>query len=186
MISSKKELRRHYKSLRLNMDDKEKKDSRITENLLNSYLYKNAQTVFVYASSAIEVDTLSIIKDAFLQNKTVATPRCNPEDCTMRFYMISSFDDLSAGAYGIFEPKESCKEALLDSETLCIVPGLSFDKDGYRLGFGKGYYDRFLASFPGKTVGLCYEECVCEKTVRDKFDKSVSALITDTEIYIIK
>ena len=62
----------------------------------------------------------------------------------------------------------------------------TFDKDGYRLGFGKGYYDRFLASFPGKTVGLCYEECVCEKTIRDKFDKSVSALITDTEIYIIK
>ena len=104
----------------------------------------------------------------------------------MRFYIISSFDDLSAGAYGIFEPKEGCKEALFDSETLCIVPGLSFDKDGYRLGFGKGYYDRFLASFPGKTVGLCYEECVCEKTIRDKFDKSVSALITDTEINIIK
>ena len=186
MNETKKELRRHYKALRLSMRNKADKDRIIAERFLNSDLYRKAEAVLVYVSSEIEVDTYAIIKDAFSQNKTVAAPRCNPESCTMMFYVISSFDDLSEGAYGIYEPKSSCTEISVDENTLCIVPGLSFDKDGYRLGFGKGYYDRYLSSFPGKSAGLCYNECVCEKAVRNNFDKSVSALFTETEIYYIK
>lgn len=185
MKEMKKELRKHYKALRLSMKNKEQKDKCISENLINTDLYKNANTVLLYVSSEIEVSTYSIIADAFSQKKTVAVPRCNPVDCTMEFYIISSFEDLSEGAYGIYEPLENCKMVECDNMSVCIVPGLSFDKDGYRLGFGKGYYDRYLSAFPGKSIGLCYDECFCEKTVRDKFDKAVSVIVTETEIYNI-
>ena len=185
MNKSKNELRRYYKAIRLNMADKKCKDKKITENLLNSDIYIKAENILLYVSSSIEVDTFAIIENAFMNNKTVSVPRCNTEDCTMEFYIITSFEDLIKGAYGIYEPDISCKKAFFDEKSVCIVPGLSYDKDGYRLGFGKGFYDRFLSVFSGKSVGLCYDECVCEKTVRDKFDKSVSVLITETEIKTI-
>lgn len=186
MNETKKELRKHYKNVRLSMVDKTAKDKSITKKLLSSELYKKAETVLIYVSSEIEVDTHLIIKDALSQGKTVATPLCNSDDCTMEFYIIEKTDDLHKGAYGIFEPNSYCRKVSYDDCSICIVPGLSFDKDGYRLGFGKGYYDRFLSVFPGKSIGLCYNECICEKAVRDKYDKSVSELITETEIYNIK
>ena len=185
-MTDKKELRKYYKNIRLSMIEKSAKDECITHNFLASELYKNTDILLAYVSSDIEVDTKAIINDALLKGKTVAVPLCNSSDCTMEFYIIERLDELHKGAYGIYEPDRNCKRVSFDEGSVCVVPGLSYDKDGYRLGFGKGYYDRFLSAFSGISVGLCYNECVCEKTVRDKFDKSVSVLITETEIYNIK
>ena len=101
----------------------------------------------------------------------------------MEFYSISSFDDLESGAYGIYEPKKECLKITADENTVCIVPGLAFDKSGFRIGFGKGYYDRFLSEFKGESVGLCYDECFSDILIKDKFDMCVSAVITETCIY---
>ena len=79
------------------MTDKESKDQCVTANVLNCDLYKNADTILIYVSSEIEVDTFGIMKDAFFHNKTVATPLCNPTNCTMEFYVVEKFDDLQQG-----------------------------------------------------------------------------------------
>ena len=127
-------------------------------------------------------DFLSCSVNLFL-NKSVAVPLCDTDKCTMEFYSISSFDDLESGAYGIYEPKKECLKITADENTVCIVPGLAFDKSGFRIGFGKGYYDRFLSEFKGESVGLCYDECFSDILIKDKFDMCVSAVITETCIY---
>lgn len=182
-MKDKAKLRQIYKTKRRQMKNKTQKDALIFSKLINCPLYKNCNTVFTYVSSEIEVDTLTFIRYALKDGKTVAAPICNTEDCTMQFYIIKSLNDLEEGAYSIREPKAYCEKAFCDENTLCVVPGLSFDKKGYRLGFGKGYYDRFLSAFLGKTLGLCYNECICEELIHNKYDKTVSAVIAENEIY---
>ena len=97
----------------------------------------------------------------------------------MEFYYITSFDDLQKGAYGILEPIKSKCEKLIDlNEGLCIIPALTFDEQGYRLGFGKGYYDRFLAGFPGKSVVICYSDFVM-KVPAEPHDMMADEIITE-------
>lgn len=183
MKSTKKELRAYFKSLRKSMTDKEQKDLEILNRLKESALYSSSDTFYVYVSSNIEIDTRKLIKLLLNNGKTVAVPLCEPENCTMEFYMIKSLSELSSGSYGIYEPDSNkSQKADFDENTVCIVPGLSFDKNGFRLGFGKGYYDRFLSVFTGKSVGLCYDECMSEELICDKYDKKVSAVVTESKI----
>ena len=113
-------------------------------------------------------------------NKKIALPYCTDKDGNMSFYYINSFDDLITGSFGIREPDiTKCKIAVPDDNTLIIVPGLSFDRFGYRLGYGKGYYDKFLSKHKIKTIGLCYKECLVEKIDTDKFDYKIDEVITD-------
>lgn len=184
-ISDKKQLRAHFKQLRQSMGESEKQnnDNSIAERFFDSEYYKKCDELLVYVSFDIEVGTLDIIKRA-LNEKTVYCPRCVAGTNIMEFYRIVSFDDLSPGSYGILEP--CCDDDPVESfgdNALCIVPGLSFDKNGYRLGFGKGYYDRFLSGFDGVSVGLCYENCLSEGLPTDKFDICVDHLITENSCF---
>lgn len=183
---TKKELRAYYKEKRLSLQQKHEKDFAILNNLKASKLYKNCSQLFLYISSETEVDTRTLIDFAVKDGKTVAAPKCNTENCTMQFYQISSSDDLEKGAYGIAEPKEFCVPAVSDEKTVCIVPGLSFSKDGNRLGYGKGYYDRFLEKFIGKSVGLCYNEFLADSLITDEHDQKVSVIVTEKENYYIR
>lgn len=186
MNKTKKELRAFYKDIRCSMQQKEKKDALILNNFKQSSLYLSCTSLFVYVSGKIEVETKQLIKDALLSGKKVACPVCNTAECTMKFYYISSFSQLKSGAYGILEPDTSlCEEALPSDGTVVIVPGLSFDKEGYRLGFGKGYYDRFISSNRLTYVGFCYDECLCEKLPKDEYDQKVSAFVTEEKIHYV-
>ena len=123
--------------------------------------YVQAQFVFSYLSFASEVDTRAIIRDAWNSGKRVAIPRCVPGGNSMEWYEIESFEGLESGAYGIEEPAADPSRLVEvpppGTELACValVPGLSFDKDGYRLGYGGGYYDVFLPTFGGTSLGLC-------------------------------
>ena len=98
----------------------------------------------------------------------------------MDFFFIKSYDDLSPGKYDIPEPvPEKCEQVRDFSSGLCLVPGLSFDYQGYRLGFGKGYYDRFLSRFGGITAGICYAKCTVSELPRGVYDRAVDILITE-------
>ena len=88
-------------------------------------------------------------------------------------------------ARGIFEPDERCEKYCVFDNALCIVPALSYDKDGYRLGFGMGFYDRFLADYNGMKLGLCYDNCMSESFCHDGYDISVDKVFTDKDIYTI-
>ncbi len=180
-INDKKQLRIYYKQLRRSMNGsvKQSSDSRIAAAFLESDFYRECDELLVYVSFDIEVGTLEIIKTA-LKEKTVYCPKCVFGTNIMEFYRIGSFDDLSQGSYGILEPCTGDRPVeSFSKKSLCVVPGLSFDNNGYRLGFGKGYYDRFLSSFNGTSVGICYENCLSESLPADEYDICVDHLITE-------
>ena len=184
--ATKKSLRTFYRNVRAQVIDRTNKNETIAEQLINSLQYKNADSIFAYWSVGSEVDTLKIIEKALRDSKKIALPKCTDENGNMTFFYLPSLDYLVDGMYGIKEP---CEDYIADDFTntsLCIVPALSFDRCGYRLGYGKGYYDKFLSSFSGITVGLCYEECLCDELPRDSYDKKVNYIITNDKIYDLR
>lgn len=144
------------KSLKLMRDNYMQTDSNryFCENaFLASQLYVNNDIFLVYASFRSEPDTFLLIKRMLNDNKIVYLPKvCNNK---MFFYKIDSLEDLSAGYMTIKEP--SAGELYKNQSAVCIVPGLAFDKKGGRIGYGKGYYDRFLIDKDLVKVGFCAE-----------------------------
>ena len=179
----KKSLRALYKNLRACVEDKESKNKLISDYLLRSQQYKNADIIFAYWSVGSEVDTHKIIAEALSFGKKVALPKCTDSQGNMQFYYIDSLSDLTEGMYGIMEPEGNKTADDFTFSSLCLVPALSFDSDGYRLGYGKGYYDRFLSDFKGISIGLAYEECLCDALPKDEYDKKVNYIITNINQY---
>lgn len=178
-------LRQKYRTLRENMNKEEKQmmDKKILDKISILKKYKESKTVFTYVSKEIEVDTSELIAQCLSENKKVAVPACNTENRTMDFYFIHSENDLKKGTFGLLEPiREKCEKITDFSEGLCIVPGFCFDYKGYRLGYGYGYYDRFLQNFGGTTVGICYSKFIIPQLPHGKFDRPVDILLTDQYI----
>lgn len=181
----KTDLRNGFKTKRTDMPENVKisMDSEIQSRFLTLRQYIYCKTVFTYVSKDIEVDTLSLIRAAWANGKRVAVPRCVTETREMDFFYITNMSDLEEGAFGVLEPiADKCEKVTDFSKGLCIVPGLSFDAEGYRLGYGKGYYDRFLSKFQGDTVGLCYSNCIKWKLPHGYYDKPVDLIVTDRYI----
>ncbi len=122
-------------------------------------LVNSSSNVFCYASTEIEVDTRRIIGYCLSNNIPVALPVSGESE--LSFYYIDDINELEKGRYNIDEPPKS-RPAYAGEKTLCIVPALCADENGYRLGYGKGYYDRFLKSFNGTSVIICYKDFLCE------------------------
>lgn len=178
----KRELRAYYKKLRAECPQniKQNLDKELTQKFLSLDEYKNCDTLFAFVSMPIECDTSMIIDNALLDNKHVALPKCKNKSGIMDFYFINSKDDLKKGMYSIFEPdSDKCKLVTDFSHGLCLVPGLCFDFQGYRLGFGKGYYDRFLNDFGGTSIGICYSRYVEKSLPHGIFDKYTDILVTE-------
>ena len=185
----KNELREESKKYRREMskEDKAERDLRIRRRFQTIYQYPNAKTILCYTSKAIEVDTYGIIKDAFDAGKQVAVPRCVDGTRLMDFYLIRSFDDLEKGSFGVMEPIVSKCELLTDfSSSICVVPALGYDLDGYRLGYGAGYYDRFLSNYTGLKVGIIYAACVKPRLPRGRYDVPVNLLLTEDYLRSIR
>ncbi len=181
----KNELRKRYKDLRQTFSESEKAqlDRKITERFFEIESYKNADTIFAFVSKDIEVSTREIILNALACEKKVAVPLCDTKTTSMNFYYINSFSDLRKKHFGILEPNaEKCIPAGVNDAQLIIVPGLVFDKNGYRIGFGKGYYDRFISNYNGVKIGVCYSECIEEEIPYDIYDESVDLVVTDKYI----
>ena len=182
----KKETRKNLLKKRRQIENRSVKDNRIIERLCALDAYKNAETVLCYVSLPDEIQTDEFINNALNDGKQVAVPYCVNKEGIMDFYIISSLDELSVGTFGVREPDVNKNKRLEYFEnSIIIVPGVAFDSDGYRLGFGGGYYDRFLAEYNGTSVGLCYDEMMCNSLPRDSYDKAVSILITETQSIVI-
>lgn len=178
----KTKLRNECREIRLNMSEEKKRelDRKILERLVELYQYKNAGVIMTYVSKDIEVDTLNLIKRALADGKRVAVPKCIDGTYEMDFYFIKSLDDLEKRTFGVLEPKAGiCRKMKSYKDCFCIVPGMLFDVWGYRIGYGRGYYDRFLANFTGSTAGICYSSCIRWRIPHGKYDKSVDILLTD-------
>ncbi len=133
---------------------------------------------------------MQLINHCLRLGKKLACPRCNDMDGHMSFYYVNSSSCLQTGSYSILEPTGDClpveEDVLTDGKTVCIVPGLSFDSFGMRLGYGKGYYDRFLRSFGGRSIGLCYESFLSDRLPTAEHDIGVDIIITERGVYCPK
>lgn len=178
----KNDLREQYKTFRRDMPPEIKKqhDEAIFSRVTALWQYKNNHTLLSYVSTAIEVDTFAIIRQALRDGKRVAVPRCVPGTRHMEFYYIDGVETLEPGTFGVLEPRPDKERLMTDfSSGLCLVPALCYDWRGFRLGYGKGYYDRFLARFGGNMIGICYHECVQRRLPHGKYDRPVELLVTD-------
>ena len=178
-------LRRRAKEYRKSLlpEEKARRDKFVTDNLFALDEFKNAKTVLCYVSSSREVDTSCIIKQAVLSGKIVAVPRCVDAFGHMEFCRIDSVFDLEPGAFGIMEPNPSCEIMTVFDNGICIVPALVFSEYGYRVGFGKGYYDRFLQSFSGTKIGLAYEEQIIKRIPHDSYDIKSDIIVSDKKVH---
>ncbi len=177
----KKDLRDFYKNIRKTMplEEKTKADAQIARRFCSLYQYKRAKTLLCYVSTPIEVDTLGIIRQAWQDGKQVAVPRCVDDTRRMEFFLIRSMEDLERRTFGVLEPvPERCRQLRDFRKSICIVPALAYDQDGFRLGYGGGYYDRFLSSYPGVKVGIVYHSCIRSRLPRGRFDVPVHLIVT--------
>lgn len=157
-------------------------DDGIFRNVTASSYFRNADTLLLYVSCGGEADTICIIREALRLGKHVAVPKCG-ENGEMQFFLIQSFAELAAGAYGILEPTGT-RTPQITADSVCFVPGIAFTKYGERLGQGGGYYDRFLEKYPMlQTIGICYSTMLLEELPCEAHDRSVDAVITESAIY---
>lgn len=178
--TSKQGLRKRLLEMRAGLEHRREREEAIAENLLALPQYRQAARVLLYVSRASEVGTALILRWALEQGKEVCAPYCPSGDGAMFFCRIDSTEELKPGRYGILEPDP--KKVLDQTDwqtTLCLVPGIAFDQLGYRLGYGKGYYDRFLVGKEIVAAGLCYRELVQQELPREPHDQRVQFLITE-------
>ncbi len=182
----KKELRKILREKRRNIrkDKKAIYDKVISERIINSDYFKKAEQVLVFASTDEEFDTRYIIERCRYEHKRVFYPRCLDKNGNMEFFKVDSVGDLEAGTMGLLEPKRTCKPYKPKENDIVIVPALSVDKNHYRIGYGGGYYDRFLKEFNGVSICPCYSEMCSESLPADEYDIKVSIIATEKEVLL--
>lgn len=156
-------------------------DKAISRKILESDHFKNASQILVFASKNHEFDTRFIIERCRLLYKRVYYPRCL-EDGSMEFLKADSVGDLEYGAFGLLEPKLTQKKYSFKENDIIIVPALSVDKNGNRIGYGKGYYDKFLKDFKGVSICPCYNELLSDTLPTHENDIKIDILVTPDEI----
>lgn len=154
----------------------------IAHNIMSLPEFISAPRIFTYLSIGREVDTKIIIEHCLAIGKTVALP-FNYENGTMSFALLDCpVEELPCGMYGIPVPPTSSQELFPKNDDIIIVPALCYDKRGYRLGRGGGYYDRYLSTFQVFSVGLCREKQLVSDLPTDDFDMRVNCLVTEKRI----
>lgn len=184
----KKQLRARMRALRDEMGAEKRAeiDAGIAKQVIAHDAYQSADMVFAYLSVGAEVDTRAIMRHAWEQGKRVAIPRCVLGTRLMDWYEVHDFDHLETSAFGVEEP--IADPAMLvevpgkgsDVRAIALVPAFTFDREGYRLGYGGGFYDTFLPAFGGVSAGLCRAaQFSDEPVVRDTHDCAVSLVFTE-------
>ncbi|MCR2845291.1 5-formyltetrahydrofolate cyclo-ligase [Heyndrickxia coagulans] len=166
---------------RLDFSEKQAIEEKLQQILFSSGLWKNAGTVGVTVSQHFEWDTKRIIETGWAQGKTICVPKCVPKEKELVFYRLDDFAQLEKSFFNLLEPKpEETAKIEKQAIDLLIVPGLVFDKKGFRIGFGGGYYDRFLAGFPNQTVSLVHSYQLKEHVPSESYDIPVRQIVTET------
>ena len=161
---------------------------KLQDNIINSSLFNSAKIICSYASTNTEIPTTIINEQAFSLKKIILFPRCDKKQKgIMNFFACNSFQDLESGYYGILEPKISCPlyqtTILNNSETIILVPALAFTSKGYRIGYGQGFYDRYLAKIPQAIrIGLTLSSLLDDTIPLESWDLPVHYLATEKEI----
>jgi 5-formyltetrahydrofolate cyclo-ligase len=178
---NKSELRKYYLNVRKNIIDRKNKEKEIFNRLINSEEYIKSKVIAFYYSLDSEVNTLELISYSLKNKKIILLPKVNGE--IMEFYQIKSLDGLIKSNFGVMEPNNGIifNKNNID---LIVVPGICFDKKRNRIGFGKGYYDKYLCNYYGHVVALCFEEQIYKDNIEiSDTDIVIKKIITDKYIY---
>lgn len=168
-VTEKNSLRKLYKKIRHDMVPSEAKTQ--SEKILAHFFaleeYKSAENILTYVSHDNEVDTKELINRALSDKKSVAVPKVYGD--VIKFHKISGMDDLEEGAFGILEPKSG--SIFNPRSGIIVVPGLVFDEERHRIGYGGGFYDKYLKSHPGLiSIALCYDYQIISKISCEEHD----------------
>lgn len=195
LSARKRELRHELKRRRqeLGADARHEADAAIASRVLSLVEWRGSQVVLTYLSVGDEVDTRGLIIQVWADGKVVAIPRVVPRTRLMEWYRIDDFDHLERSSFGVEEPLaeperllDVAREAEAGRNILAIVPGLTFDAHGFRMGYGGGFYDTLLTDFPGTSVGICREaQLTDDLTARGavgEHDLSVDVVVTESRV----
>lgn len=180
----KKQLRKTIHALDAGLSPRYRKESdqRIAAHLLGMPEYLAADTVFCFVSMAQEIDTTPILEDLLRRGKRLCVPLCTgPHEMELR--QITALSDLTPGHYGILEPSEETPLVPIDAVDFSILPCLSCNHLGQRLGRGGGYYDRFLSAYRGGSVLLCREKLIRAEIPVEPHDYLIPWVLTEQGLY---
>ena len=182
----KKCLRNNYKKIRDEIPEsaRKEKSQAIFSRLKTLDEFIKAKRIFLFVSMGSEVETLHWL-DELLREKEVLIPATKKGDPEMKMARLLSKDELVENYWGILELPEDLAKAR--EETTCdliITPGLAFDKNGYRVGYGGGFYDRFFSTHEGFRLGVGFHEQFVEEVPRDVYDLPVHAFLSETDYLI--
>lgn len=179
----KNKIRAELIALREKLDPVEKAaaEEKIFAFLRDMATYRYSDTLLLYSPIKGEPDIDLVARAALADGKRIAYPLTDPVNRTMQFYYVNSPDELVIGHYDIPEPPSGAQlfSDSINTHAICVVPGLAFDAEGYRIGYGKGYYDRYLSNFSGVKVGLVMSRFVLPRLPRGRFDMAVDVIITE-------
>jgi 5-formyltetrahydrofolate cyclo-ligase len=166
----------------LNHNLKEKFDKLIQKKLENSIEWKKAKNILIYISHIHEVNTINLIK-SWSKEKNFIIPKTNKKKLILTLHEFKSFEDLILGNYNILEPKKNSKIVKPKKIDLAIIPGIAFDLNGNRIGYGKAYYDYLMPYLSCLKIGLAYSVQIVDNIPAEKHDQKIDILITDKKIY---
>lgn len=178
---SKQELRKFWRAKRDSLPDTQEGDAELCRRISELSEFSDCQTVLLYYPVGSETDVLPLMDVALKSGKRVAFPKCDKATHRMTFYYVSSLDELTVGAYGIPEPTAATPYG--GERSVCILPALAFDRERNRLGYGGGYYDRFLADYGGVSIAPVREGFLTDSTLpTDEYDQKCDVLVTPEEV----
>lgn len=166
----------------LNNNEKELMDNKIFNELINTDLYKRSINIFIYISFSNEINTRNIIEKAFKDKKNVFIPKVYKDDKLMKAIKLNSIDELKKNSMGILEQIDDSNYIEKENIDLIVVPGVVFDKECNRIGYGGGYYDRYLKDIKSKKnkIALAYDLQIVDKIESEVHDIKVDYIITNT------
>lgn len=188
-METKEEIRNKVLSMRnlFSKQDIQQRSDAMMIKMMDMKCYKASTQLLAYMCFGSEVSLQKLLTDALDHKKEVYLPRCIPEIKDIEFYRIYSLDeDVERGLWGISEPKKNLHRLeLLSDKGLAIIPGVAFDPHCNRIGYGGGYYDRFLPKLPLQwlRIGVAFDEQIVEEIPKDCFDISIDMVLTDKFLY---
>jgi 5-formyltetrahydrofolate cyclo-ligase len=181
----KQQIRNEIRNILLSMDKPQydQLSNAICEQLLQDPSIIKGKTIAVTISSFPEVNTWPLIESLWDLGKHVVVPKCNAKTREMTFYTITNFSQTENVYMGLLEPIPTLCEPVNKNEIdVCIVPGIVFDIRGYRIGYGGGYYDRFLNGYKGKIISLAFHSQLVDFVPNHEYDLPIEQLITNEAI----
>ena len=184
LVTRKRALRKELNQRQCSLSDEYKKEAslEIARRVFESKEYQEAETIFIYCGTSNEVDTSIIIRDALKKGKHVALPKILSLGI-METLEIESMEELIPERHGILEPKDGSRIISPEEIDLALIPCLGFSRDGYRIGYGGGFYDRFLPHGNFMKIIIAFEEMSVEDMPVGNFDHKVDKVITESAFY---